>query len=459
MRTRIENGTIVTAEATLRADLLIEDETIAAIGESFPGEADLVLDATGKLLLPGGVDAHTHLDMPLDGEVRTADDFESGTLAAAMGGTTTVIDYATQERGGSLAAALDAWHARAEGRAVVDYGFHMIVADLRPEVEPELDAMVAAGVPSFKLFMAYPGRLMLDDASILRVLLRARENGGLVCVHAENGHVIQILVERALAAGHIAPRYHAETRPPGAEAEAIHRAATLAEVAGAPVFVVHLSSAEGLEEIESARGRGVALHAETCPQYLTLSEELYDEPGSAGARWVMSPPLRAASSQEPLWRALARGAIDTVATDHCPFSLADKARGIHDFSKIPNGAPGIETRLQLLWDAGVRRGRLSMNRFVDVVATAPARIFGLHPRKGTIAVGSDADLVVWNPERSATISAATHHSRVDYSAYEGMEVTGGPETVLSRGRVIVDRGRFVGRPGAGRFLRRSGRGA
>lgn len=457
MRTRIENGTIVTSEATRRADLLLEDETIAAIGERLDGPADRVIDATGRLVLPGGIDAHTHLDMPLSETVSSADDFESGTIAAALGGTTTIVDYATQERGGTLAAALERWHAKARGRAVVDYGFHMIVCDLSAAVEAELDAMVAAGVPSFKLFMAYPGRLMLDDAAIFRVLLRSRENGGLVCLHAENGGVIQVLVERALAAGRTHPREHARTRPARAEAEAIGRAAALAEIAGAPVFIVHLSSAEGLEEVERARARGVALHAETCPQYLCLSEERYDAPGAEGARWVMSPPLRRASSQEALWRGLAAGSIDTVATDHCPFTLADKRLGAADFSRIPNGAPGIETRLTLLWDAGVRPGRLTPNRFVEATSTAPARIFGLHPRKGTIEVGSDADLVIWDPEARATISAATHHSRVDYSAFEGRQVTGGPETVLSRGSVIVDRGRFVGRAGAGRFLPRAPR--
>jgi len=457
MRTRIENGTIVTAAATQRADLLIEGETIAAIGERLDGQADLVVDAGGRLVLPGGVDAHTHLDMRLTESIRTADDFGSGTLAAAMGGTTTVVDYATPEAGATLAATLDDWHARAAGRAAVDYGFHMSVREWSAAVERELDAMVAAGVPSFKLFMAYPGRLMLDDAAIFRVLLRARENGARVCLHAENGHVLQVLVERALAAGRTAPAEHARTRPPRAEAEAIGRAAALAEIARAPLFVVHLSSAEGLEEVERARARGVEILAETCPQYLCLSEEKYDEPGFAGARYVMSPPLRARTAQEPLWRALASGAIDTVATDHCPFTLADKAAGAHDFSRIPNGAPGIETRLALLWSEGVRTGKLSPGRFVEVTATAPARIFGLYPRKGTIAVGSDADLVIWDPERTTTIAAASHHSRVDYSCYEGRQVIGAPESVFLRGRRIVDRGRFVGRPGDGQFLPRAPR--
>ena len=462
MRTRIENGTVVTADTSFRADLVIEGETIAAIaapGAAPAGADDLVLDAAGRLILPGGVDAHTHLDMPLTDAVRSADDFESGTIAAAMGGTTTIVDYATQARGGSLGAALDAWHARAAGRAVIDYGFHMIVCELSPAVERELDAMVAAGVPSFKLFMAYPDRLMLDDGAIFRVLLASRENGGRVCLHAENGHVIQVLVERALAAGRSAPREHARTRPARAEAEAVHRAGALAEIAGAPVFIVHLSSAEGLEEVERARARGVEIDAETCPQYLLLSAERYDEPDFAGARYVMSPPLRAASGQAALWRALADGAIQTVATDHCPFRLADKALGAQDFSRIPNGAPGIETRLTLLWSAGVRTGQLSMNRFVEVTATAPARLFGLYPRKGELAVGSDADLVIWDPERTATIAAASHHSRVDYSAYEGWRSVGAPALVLSRGSVIVEDGRFCGRAGAGRFLRRAARGA
>jgi len=460
VRTRIENGTIVTAESTFRGDLLVDGETIAAIeppGVLAAAPVDRVIDATGRYVLPGGIDAHTHLDMPLDDEVRSADDFESGTIAAAMGGTTTIVDYATQSRGGTLAEALETWQAKAAGRAVVDYGFHMIVSDFRPEVAAELDGIVAAGVPSFKLFMAYPDRLMLDDGAIFRVLLAARENGARVCLHAENGHVIQVLVERALAAGHTAPRWHAETRPARAEAEAVHRAAALAEIAGAPVFIVHLSSAEALEEVERARARGVDLAAETCPQYLCLSAERYDDPDFEGARYVMSPPLRAASSQAPLWRGLVDGAISTVATDHCPFRLADKARGRDDFSHIPNGAPGIETRLLLLWHEGVRAERLSLNRFVEVVATAPARLFGLYPRKGALAVGSDADLVLWDPERRSTLAAATHHSRVDYSPYEGREVVGGPETVLARGEVVVDRGRFLGRAGRGRFLPRAAR--
>ncbi len=457
MRIRIANGTLVTAESAGRADVLIEDERIVAVGPGADAPADRVIDASGQLVLPGGVDAHTHLDMPLAEGVRSADDFESGTIAAAVGGTTTIVDYAAQERGGSLQRALDEWHARAAGRAVIDYGFHMIVCDPRPDTLDELDALALGGVPSFKLFMAYPGRLMVDDGAIFRVLLRARDNGGLVCLHAENGAVIEVLVERALAAGATAPREHARTRPARAEAEAVQRGLALAEIAGAPLLVVHLSSAEALEEVERAQARGVAAWAETCPQYLLLDAGRYDEPDFAGARYVMSPPLRTRAAQEALWRGLASGAIATVATDHCPFRLADKARGAADFSRIPNGAPGIETRLSLLWDAGVRAGRISASRFVELVATAPARLFGLHPRKGVIAPGADADILIWDPERTLTISAATHRSRVDYSLYEGRKVTGAPSVVLARGRVVAEQGRFVGQTGAGRFLRRAPR--
>jgi dihydropyrimidinase len=467
MKTRIVQTTVVTAEETFLADVVIEGETIAAIdratgdavggrvGASTGGE-DRV-DGRGLLLLPGGIDVHTHLDMPLDDEVRSADDFLSGTVAAAVGGTTTVIDYATQSPGGTLAAALATWQQRAAGRAVIDYGFHMIVCDPRADLERELAALVDAGVPSFKLFTAYPGRLMLDDGAVFRVLQATRDNGGLVCVHAENGHVIAALVAQALAAGHTAPRWHALTRPPRAEAEATHRVIALAEIAGAPVYVVHVSSAAALREIELARARGAAVWAETCPQYLFLSAERYDEPDFAGARYVMSPPLRDVANQAPLWRGLAERTLDTVATDHCPFRLADKARGRHDFSKIPNGGPGIEHRLTLLWQ-GVRRGVLSPERFVELTATAPARLFGL-VRKGRIEVGADADLVLWDPHRRATISAATHHMRVDYDPYEGIEVIGGPRRVWSRGRTLVEEGTFVGREGAGRFVPRAGRSA
>ena len=454
MRTLLRHGTIVNADGPRRADVLIDGERIAAIGTGLPAEADRVIDATNRVVLPGGVDVHTHLDMPL-GDIRTADDFESGTIAAACGGTTTVIDYATQAKGGSLRGALDTWMALADGRAVVDFGFHMCVSDLRPDVEAEMDAMVSEGVPSFKLFMAYPGRLMLNDGEIFRVLRRTAANGGLVCLHAENGDVIDVLVREALAGGHTAPRFHALTRPPLVEAEAVHRGIALAELAGAPLYIVHLSSAEALGEVSAARRRGVRVLAETCPQYLFLSDEAYEGDQFDGAKFVMSPPLRSRETPDALWRGLAEGDLQVVATDHCPFLLEQKARGRDDFSRIPNGAPGIEPRMSLLYDEGVRGGRIPIERFVEITAAAPARIFGLYPQKGAVAVGSDADLVVFDPSGTTTISAATHHMRVDYNPYEGRTLGGAVETVVARGDIIVDRGRFVGAPGRGRFLKRA----
>jgi len=457
MRTLITHGTIVTAGGTLDADVLIDGETIAAIADPIREPADRIIDARGMLVLPGGVDVHTHLGLEA-GDIATADDFESGTIAAACGGTTTVVDYATQSRRQSLTRALEAWRAKADGRAAVDYGFHLAVTNLAPAAEAELDRVRAEGVTSFKVYMAYPGRLMLDDRSIARLLAWTAASGALVCVHAENGPAIAELVARALAEGRTAPRYHAVTRPVAFEREAVGRVISLAERAGTSVYIVHLSSADGLEEIHSARARGVRAFAETCPQYLVLSDELYDAPGAEAAKYVMSPPLRPPWHQLALWKGLGSGDVQVVATDHCPFLLEDKLRHLDDFSRIPNGAPGIETRMSLIYDAGVRTGRITVTRFVEVTATAPAKIFGLHPQKGEVAVGSDADLVVFDPGRTLRLSAATHHMRADYSAYEGREVRGAPVAVLSRGRVVAEHGQFTGRSGWGRFIARSAAG-
>jgi len=395
--------------------------------------------------------------MPFGGTT-SADDFESGTIAAAHGGTTAVVDFAIQYRGQTLRHARDAWMKKAEGKAAIDYGFHMIVTELDGNVEDEMDALVREGISSFKLFMAYPGVFMLDDASIFRALLRTRENGGTICMHAENGGVIDVLVQKALARGERAPKYHALTRPARAEAEATHRAIALAEIAGVPIYIVHLSAAEALEMVTEARDRGLPAYAETCPQYLFLSYANYEEPGFAGAKYVMSPPLRAAGNEERLWRGLAGNDLQAISTDHCPFCMrGQKELGADDFSKIPNGAPGIETRMSLVWDGGVRAGRISIHRFVELTSTAPAKIFGLFPRKGTVAPGSDADLVIFDPEKKVTLSARTLHMKVDYNPYEGRSVTGAAETVLSRGRVIVENGKFTGRAGAGSFLKRSPR--
>jgi dihydropyrimidinase len=466
----IRGGTVVTATDNYRGDVLIEDEKIVAIatnvdltrglipeGGQIPSSLDRIIEAKGKYVIPGGIDVHTHLDMPFGGTT-SADDFESGTIAAAHGGTTSVVDFAIQYRGQTLRHALDAWRAKADGKAAIDYGFHMIVTDLNDAVEREMDALVSEGVTSFKLFMAYPGVFMLDDASIFRALLRTRENGGTICMHAENGGVIDVLVQRALAEGKTEPKYHALTRPARAEAEATHRAIALAEIAGVPIYIVHLSAPEALEMVTAARDRGLPAYAETCPQYLFLSYDNYEEPDFAGAKYVMSPPLRPKEGQDRLWRGLAGNDLQAISTDHCPFCMKEqKELGRGDFSKIPNGAPGIETRMSLVYDGGVRTGKITLNRFVELTSTSPARIFGLFPRKGTVAPGSDADLVVFDPNRKQTLSAKTLHMKVDYNPYEGREVTGVSETVLSRGKVIVENGKFTGRAGAGSFLKRSPR--
>jgi len=457
MKTLIKNGTIVTAADQYAGDVLVEDEKITVIGTTLDMQADHVIDASGKYVLPGGIDVHTHLDMPFGGTT-SADDFESGTKAAAFGGTTSVVDFAIQYRGQTLHHAWETWLKKAEGKAVIDYGFHMIITELNDQVELEMDALVGQGLTSFKLFMAYPGVFMLDDASIFKALLRTGRNGGTICMHAENGGVIDVLVQRALAEGKTAPKYHALTRPARAEAEATHRAIALSEMADVPVYIVHLSAAEALEMVTEARDRGLPAHAETCPQYLFLSYDNYEEPGFGGAKYVMSPPLRGKATQDQLWRGLAYNDLQVISTDHCPFCMKEqKELGVNDFSKIPNGAPGIETRMSLVYDGGVRAGRISLNRFVELTSTSPAKIFGLFPRKGTIAPGSDADIVIFDPNRTMTLAASTLHMKVDYNPYEGRQVTGATDTVLSRGRLVIENGVFVGRAGAGSFLKRAGR--
>ena len=453
----IKSGTVVTATDIYQGDVLVEGEKVSVIGTSLSMATDQVIDATGKYVLPGGIDVHTHLDMPFGGTT-SADDFESGTIAAAFGGTTTIVDFAIQYRGQTLHQAWEAWMKKAEGKAAIDYGFHMIVTELTDQVELEMDALVRQGITSFKLFMAYPGVFMLDDASIFKALMRTGENGGTICMHAENGGVIDVLVKKALAEGRTAPKYHALTRPARAEAEATHRAIALSEMAGVPIYIVHLSAAEALDMVTEARDRGLPAFAETCPQYLFLSYDNYEEPGFAGAKYVMSPPLRARETQKNLWRGLAYNDLQVISTDHCPFCMKEqKVLGEGDFSKIPNGAPGIETRMSLVYDGGVREGRISLNRFVELTSTSPARIFGLFPRKGTIAPGSDADIVIFDPNRTQRLGIDTLHMKVDYNPYEGRDVTGVSETVLSRGRIIIENGTFTGKAGTGSFLKRGTR--
>jgi dihydropyrimidinase len=453
----IKNGTIVNSSDIYRGDVFIETDKVTTIGSSLTMAADVTVDASGRYVLPGGIDVHTHLDMPFGGST-SADDFETGTKAAAFGGTTSIVDFAIQYRGQSLQQALDAWRAKAEGKAVIDYGFHMIITELTDEVESEMDSMVRQGVTSFKLFMAYPGVFMLDDGSIFRAMLRTGKNGGTICMHAENGGVIDVLVKKALAEGKTAPKYHALTRPARAEGEATHRAIALAEMADVPVYIVHLSASEALDMVTEARDRGLPAYAETCPQYLFLSYDNYEEPGFAGAKYVMSPPLRPKETQDKLWRGLAGNDLQAISTDHCPFCMKEqKELGHGDFSKIPNGAPGIETRMSLVFDGGVRQGRISLNRWVELTSTSPAKIFGLFPRKGTIAPGSDADIVIFNPNRTQVLSVKTLHMNVDYNPYEGRVVQGVSETVISRGKLVIENEQFVGQRGAGLFLKRDAR--
>jgi dihydropyrimidinase len=394
------------------------------------------------------------MDLPFGG-TSASDDFETGTRAAAFGGTTTIIDFAVQYRGQDLNEALDAWFAKAQGKACIDYGFHMIVTDLPDQRLPELKTLINQGISSFKLFMAYPGVFLVDDGTIFKAMTTAGEAGGLICMHAENGVVIDVLVKRALAEGKTAPKYHALTRPTKAEAEGVHRAIAIAEMAHSPVYIVHLSCYDALREVQAARDMGLPAFAETCPQYLFLDHSYYEQDGFEGAKYVMTPPLRDKSNQEALWNGLRGNDLQVISTDHCPFCFKEqKELGRDDFSKIPNGGPGVENRMSLIYDGGVAQKRISLNRFVELTSTAAAKIFGLFPKKGTIAVGSDADIVIFDPNREQTISAKTHQMRVDYSAYEGRRVKGVTETVIVGGQILVENGEFKGKAGNGRFLKR-----
>lgn len=457
MKTLIKGGTVVTATDKYVGDVLIDGETVAMIGTDLSIEADEVLDAKDRLVVPGGIDVHTHLDMPFGGTF-SVDDFATGTVAAAHGGTTCIVDFAIQEHGHPLRQAFDTWMAKADGKAAIDYGFHMIMREFTPALGREMGDMVDEGVTSFKLFMAYPGVFYMDDASIFRAMQRSGEIGATICMHAENGPVIDVLIEQALAKGHTAPKWHALTRPARAEAEATHRAIALAEMADVPVYIVHLSAAEALEQVTAARDRGIPAFAETCPQYLFLSYDNYEEPDFEGAKYVMSPPLRAKEKQHELWRGLKYNDLQVISTDHCPFCFKEeKQLGREDFSKIPNGAPGIETRMSLVYDGGVAAGHIDVNRWVELCSTAPAKIFGLFPKKGTIAPGTDADIVIFDPNKKTTLSAATLHMNVDYNPYEGRQIQGVTETVLSRGSVVIRNGQFTGREGSGNYVKRATR--
>jgi dihydropyrimidinase len=463
MRTLIKNGLVVTADGSFEADVLVVDEKIEAVISRGAGAvegalaglvADETIDATGRYVVPGGIDGHTHFELPFGGTF-AKDTFETGTKAAAHGGTTTIIDFAVQPKGHALREGLDVWMAKAEGNAVLDYGFHMIMSDVNDASLVEMDALVAEGVPDFKLFTAYPGVFFSPDDHIFRALKQTRTNGGLILMHAENGPVIDVIAADLVAAGTTDPIGHGLARYPVLEGEATNRCIRLAEAAGAPVYFVHLSSRDALEAVAAARERGSKVFAETCPQYLLLSLDDLGN-GFEGAKYVCSPPLRPKDHQEDLWRGLLRDDLQLVGTDHCPFDFeGQKELGRGDFRKIPNGLPAIEDRVDLLHHFGVVEGRMSRERWVEVMATNAAKIFGMYPKKGTIAVGSDADILVFDPNRKRTISAATHHMDVDYSIFEGFEIQGTSDIVMSRGTVLVRDGRWVGPAGHGKYIPRN----
>ncbi|MFJ7747538.1 dihydropyrimidinase [Peribacillus sp. NPDC097295] len=456
MKKIIKNGTIATAADTYQADILIEDEIITLIGKDLSADGAEIIDAKGALIFPGGIDPHTHLDMPFGGTT-TKDDYETGTIAAAYGGTTTVIDFCLTEKGEPLQNAIETWHGKAAGKAAIDYSFHLMISEINDEVLAELPNIIEKeGISSFKVFMAYKNVFQADDATLYRTLLQAKELGALVMVHAENGDVIDYLTKQALAKGQTDPIYHALTRPPELEGEATGRAAKLTEMANGQLYVVHVTCEDAVEKITEARNKGVDIWGETCPQYLVLDQSYLEKPDFEGAKYVWSPPLRKKKDQEVLWNALKTGQLQTIGSDQCSFDFkGQKDLGRDDFTKIPNGGPTIEDRMSILYSEGVKKDRITLNQFVDITSTRVAKLFGLFPQKGTIAVGSDADLVIFDPKVERTISADTHHMAVDYNAFEGLKVTGEPVSVLSRGQFVIRDKQFVGEAGKGQFLKRA----
>ena len=453
MTTLIKNGRIITATDDYTADILIDGETIAMIGKNLPVQADKVIDAAGKYVIPGGIDPHVHMELPFGGTV-SSDTFETGTRAAAFGGTTTIIDFAIQYKGKTFQQTIDDWHAKAAGNCAIDYGYHMAVTEYRPDQEKEFAKVIDSGITTFKLFLAYPGVFMVDDPTMFRVMRSAGEAGGLTLVHAENGDAISLKIAELLREGKTAPKYHEQSRPPVMQADGTARALRVAEFAKAPVFIVHVSCEASMRELMRARDRGLPAYGETCTQYLFLDKSMYDLPNFEGAKYVFTPPLAPKEDIEPLWNALKLNYLQEVSTDHCPFFFkGQKELGRDDFTKIPNGGPGVEDRLSLVYDGAMQRG-WSLNKWVETTSTNSAKLFGMFPKKGTIAVGSDADLVLFDPSVKRTISAQTHHMNCDYSLFEGREIQGKPTTVLSRGKVVIENDQYVGRKSHGQFLKR-----
>ncbi|MBE6064903.1 dihydropyrimidinase [Clostridium cochlearium] len=453
--TIIKNGTIVTASDTYRGDIGIKDGRITQIGLKLDSSCENIIDADGKYIFPGGIDPHTHMDMPFGGTF-SSDDFLTGTKAAACGGTTTIVDFAVQPKGKTLKETTKIWREKADNKACIDYGIHISITDMNDEILEEMESIIKEGYSSFKLFMTYEG-MKVEDDTLMKALIRARDKGGIICVHAENHYVIDYLVKKLLSEGKIEPKYHALSRPELCEGEAAGRAIKLAEICGAPLYIVHNTCNASVSEIERARNLGYPIMGETCPQYLLLSYENYEEEDFNGAKYVMSPPLRDKSNWEHIWKALQKGTLQVVATDHCPFFMEQKRMGINSFDKIPNGAPGVELRMALMYTYGVLQNKISLQKFVEVTSTNAAKIFGMYPQKGSIAVGSDADLVIFDPEKEIEVKEENLNENVDYTPYEGFKLKGYPVMTLLRGEIIAKDGKFVGKKGIGKFIKR-GRG-
>jgi len=451
----IKNGTVVTASETVKADVYIEGEKVHTIGTDLQMKADQWIDAKGCYLFPGGIDAHTHMDLPFMG-TSSSDDFETGTLAGLHGGTTTIIDLAFQKQGDTLQNGLNTWFGKSEGKAVGDYAFHMVVTDFNDQTREEIKTMVEKfGITSFKTFMAYKGALMVDDRQIIGLFNEVEKHGGIVTTHAENGDMVDTLVSENRRKGNTAPKYHPLSRPPIVEAEATGRIADLAWEGKHPLYIVHMTCEDALNRVRDVSKRNQKVHVETCVQYLLLDDTCYEEPDFGGAKYVMSPPIRKKKDQEALWKGIEQGIVEVVATDHCPFCMDQKRAGEKDFSKIPNGAPGVEDRMALMYSEAVVKRGMSLNKFVDITATAPARIFGMLPKKGTIAVGADADIVIFDPNREQTLSAKTHHMRCDYNTYEGWKVKGKCRQTILRGTLAIDDGKALIGKGFGKYIKRA----
>jgi dihydropyrimidinase len=450
----IKNGQIITATDNYKADIFIEGETISAIGKDLRVTADTIIDASGKFVFPGGIDPHVHLDMPFMGTY-SSDNYETGTRAALYGGTTMVIDFILQKQGNSLRSALDEWNSRANGNAVGDYSFHMAVTDFNENTKKEIKDMIEKeGISSFKTFMAYKGALMIDDRQMIGLMEEVKKHGGLINVHATNGDMIDYLIQKHREEGKLSPLYHYLSQPEVTEAEASERFVDMANFSGCPGYIVHLTCEGALNAVRNAGRRNQKVFVETCIQYLILDASLYEK-DFEGAKWVMSPPLREKKDQDTLWAGINQGVVNVVATDHCPFMWEQKLMGKNDFSKIPNGHPAIENRMELLFSEGVNKGKISLNKYVEVACTNPAKIFGMFPQKGTIAVGSDADIVLFDANEKHILTAKTHHMNVDYSGYEGWELTGKVKTVLLRGQVAIDNNKCLLEKGYGKFIKRN----